>query len=44
MTIVARGYTAFAQALHQQGFFLFADLPAGTTITRKRGYFVVRLP
>lgn len=44
MTITAHGYTAFAQALQSQGFFLFADLPAGTTITRKRGMFIVRLP
>lgn len=44
MTILARGYTAFAQALNSQGFFLFADLPAGTTITRRGDRFVVRLP
>lgn len=44
MTIIARGYTAFSKALQSRGFFLFADLPAGTTITRKRGMFIVRLP
>lgn len=44
MTIVALGYTAFSQALQSRGFFLFADLPAGTTITRKGEFFVVRLP
>lgn len=44
MTIVARGYTAIAQALESRGFLLVADLPAGTSITRKRGMFIVRLP
>lgn len=44
MTIIANGYTAFSQALQSRGFLLVADLPAGTSITRKRGMFVVRFP
>lgn len=44
MTILAHGYTAFAQALNSQGFSLFADLPAGTTITRKGECFEVNIP
>lgn len=32
------------EALHRQGFFLFADLPLGTTIRIRRGMFVVRFP
>lgn len=32
------------QALHRQGFFLFGDLPRGTTILVRRGMFLVRFP
>lgn len=44
MTIIASGYTAFSKALQARGFFLFADLPAGTTITRRGNVFEVKLP
>lgn len=32
------------EALHRQGFFMFRDLPLGTTIRIRRGMFVVRFP
>jgi len=44
-----RGFIApnakqMVEALHRQGFFMFRDLPLGTTIRILRGMFVVRFP
>lgn len=49
MTGNRRGFIAptaqlMIQALQRQGFFLFGDLPAGTTILVRRGMFLVRFP
>lgn len=44
MTIIARTRQAMTEALHRQGFFLVADLPAGTRFERRRGMHLVRLP
>lgn len=49
MTSKRRGFIApsaqlMIQALHRQGFFLFGDLPTGTTILVRRGMFLVRFP
>lgn len=35
---------AMIEALQRQGFFMFRDLPLGTTIRIRRGMFVVRFP
>lgn len=44
MTMIASSYDALTQALQSRGFFLVADLPRGTSITRRRGMLVVRVP
>lgn len=49
MTSKCRGFIApnkqlMLEALHKQGFFLVGDLPLGTTISIRRGMFVVRFP
>lgn len=49
MNAKRRGFIApnaqqMVEALHRQGFFMFRDLPLGTTIRIRRGMFVVRFP
>ena len=49
MSNKCRGFIApnaqqMVEALQRQGFFMFRDLPLGTTIRIRRGMFVVRVP
>lgn len=44
MTVTARNFQEFSEALHRQGFFLVADLPPKTHVEIRRGMIVVRLP
>ena len=44
MIITANTYTELAEILQSLGYQLVADLPAGTSITRKGKVFTVVIP
>lgn len=44
MIIIGRTRQAVTQALHSRGFFMVADLPAGTRFEFRRGMHVVVMP
>ncbi|MBH3412556.1 MULTISPECIES: hypothetical protein [Pseudomonas] len=42
--VIAPTFPLIVEALHRQGFFLFRDLPLGTTIRFRGEMVVVRFP
>ncbi|EPM0510243.1 TPA: hypothetical protein QDZ12_004215 [Pseudomonas putida] len=42
--VIAPNFPLIVEALHRQGFFLFRDLPLGTTIRFRGDMCVVRFP
>ncbi|MFY1029119.1 hypothetical protein [Pseudomonas asiatica] len=42
--VIGPNFPQIVEALHRQGFFLFRDLPLGTTIRFRGEMVVVRFP